>query len=59
MPTRKTVAVTTYVVCAGSGHEVTEPTRDYTTAKTECLRLRAEDPCQFYHIEHRTAEVLP
>jgi len=51
------ITVTAYVVCAGSGWEVTEPTRDYATAKADCIRLRGEAPCEFYHIEDRAMQV--
>jgi hypothetical protein len=54
---KKTVTVVTYVVCNGSGQEVTEPTRNFTEAKAELLRLREEHPAEFHHLEKRSAEV--
>lgn len=49
--------MTAYVVCTGSGREVTEPTRDFVEAKAALIRLRAEDPSEFYHIENRAMQV--
>lgn len=56
---KKTVTVRTYVVCTGSGRELTTPTRDYAEAKAALIKLRNENPLEFCHLEERTEEVEP
>jgi hypothetical protein len=53
----KTVTVRTYVVSTTYGLDVTQPTRDFAEAKAALIKIRKENPGEFYHLDERTEEV--
>lgn len=52
-----TVTVRTYVVSTTDGLEVTQPTRDKEAAVAALIKIRAENPGEFYHLDEHTEEV--